>query len=518
MKRLWRGSVFDGLGILFLGWLYGVSIVKFDAIAWTLIAAGGVLFLVSLAGNWKSFFSSVKNRRAQVSANAVVAIVLVIAIIGLLNYLSIRHSWRLDATAQNEFSLSQQTRNILRNLQEKVILTAFVDESQFGALQDRLTEYAHYSGKFEYELIDPISEPERVREFFGPDKQYLDLPTVLLKTSLKEEQINSTLEEDITNALIKVTRKEKRKIYVTRGHGEKTIYPGEPGMEGCQFARESMEKQYFDVEELNLYQENEVPADGKVLVVAGPLKEMAENEISAIGKFLDEGGNLFALLDPEVESGLEPLLEDWNVRLNRDMVLESHSSFVLSAGGLSRRSNVSVAPTSAEYGEHRITKNFRFATSFIKTRSLNVLDEDQDSLETTPLVYTSRNSWGETDLNTLIDQGKASRDETDVQGPTTVAVAVEKTGGKKGRIVVAGDSDFASDVYIQQAPGNLDFFLNAVSWLAEEEDLISVRPKNPENRPLTMTMRQQKLTLFFLIILLPLAAVRLGILIHTKRS
>ena len=81
-----------------------------------------------------------------------------------------------------------------------------------------------------------------------------------------------------------------------------------------------------------------------------------------------------------------------------------------------------------------------------------------------------------------------------------------------------GDSDFASDVYVGQAPGNMDFFLNIVSWLAEEEDLISVRPKEPENRSLTMTMRQQKLTLFFLIILLPIAAVRMGIHIYIKRS
>nr|MCS5662580.1 hypothetical protein [Dehalococcoidia bacterium] len=94
----------------------------------------------------------------------------------------------------------------------------------------------------------------------------------------------------------------------------------------------------------------------------------------------------------------------------------------------------------------------------------------------------------------------------------------EKDDSVKTRLVVVGDSDFASDVYVGQSPGNMDFFLNIVSWLAEEEDLISVRPKAPENRSLTMTMRQQKLTLFFLIILLPIATVRMGIHIYMKRS
>ena len=518
MKKLWRGSIYDGSGMVFLGWLYGVSIVKFDWIAWLLIVAGGILILLSLVVNWRRFVSSVKNRRTQISANALLIIVLVVGIVGMLNYVSIRHSWRIDSTAQKEFSLSSQTVNILRNLEENVKLTAFIDETQSRTLKDRLMEYTHYSGKFDYEIIDPIKEPDRVREFFGPDKQYLDLPSLLLKTSLKEEQINSLLEEDITNALIKVTREEQRKVYLTQGHGEKTFYPDEPGMDGYQFVRESLEKQYFDVEELNLYQENEVPPDGDVLVVAGPIKKLAQNEVDAIGHFLNQGGNLFALLDPEVETGLDSLLESWNVQQNHDMVLESHSSFVLSSGGLSRQSNVSIAPTSAEYGEHSITKNFRFATSFIKAQSLKIKDEVQDSLETTSLVFTSRNSWGETDLEMLFSEGRVSRDDTDNEGPTTVAMAVEKTEGVTGRLVVVGDSDFASDVYIQQAPGNLDFFLNIVSWLAEEEDLISVRPKDPENRTLTMTMRQQKLTLFFLIILLPLLAVRWGIHIYMKRS
>ena len=134
------------------------------------------------------------------------------------------------------------------------------------------------------------------------------------------------------------------------------------------------------------------------------------------------------------------------------------------------------------------------------------------------LVYTSSNSWGETDFKMLFEENQASVDDADIEGPATLAMAIEKEDSVKTRLVVIGDSDFSADVYVSQAPGNMDFFLNIVSWLAEEEDLISVRPKQPENRPLTMTMRQQKLTLFFLIILFPIVAVRLGIHVYMKRS
>ncbi|MFQ6673917.1 MAG: Gldg family protein, partial [Fidelibacterota bacterium] len=216
-----------------------------------------------------------------------------------------------------------------------------------------MKEYSHFSGNFHYGLVDPIKEPDRVREFYGPEKQYLDLPTLLLRSEFsarspgKEEEIHSVEEEDITNALIKVTRTEKEKVYFIQGHGEKSINPEEPGLEGYQFVRENLEGQYFDVSELNLYQLDKVPDDGDVVVVAGPMKPLSRNEMAALGQFLDRGGDVFALLDPEVRSGLDSLLDAWNVQQNQDMVLESHSSFVLSAGGLSRKSNVSIAPSSA---------------------------------------------------------------------------------------------------------------------------------------------------------------------------
>ena len=346
--KLWRGATFDGLGILFLGWLYGVSIVNFDWVAWSLIALGGVLLLFPLATNYQKVFNTVKSRRTQIGAKALVIIVLVLLIVGLLDYLTIRHSWRVDTTSQREFSLSEQTVSILRNLDREVTLAAFVSDSEMRQMEDRMIEYTHYSGKFNYEIIDPIKEPERVREFFGPDKQYLDLPTVVLKTELKDEEINSTGEEEITNALIKVTRDESRKVYFVQGHGEKTIFPDEPGMASSQFVKDELEKQHFQVDALNLFQENSVPEDADVVVVAGPVKMLASNEVEALSNFLSSGGNVLAMLDPEIESGLEELMNSWNVKLNKDLVLESHSSFVLTSSGLNRQSSVSAAPSVPE--------------------------------------------------------------------------------------------------------------------------------------------------------------------------
>ena len=143
--KLWRGATFDGLGILFLGWLYGVSIVNFDWVAWVLIVLGGVLLLFPLATNYQKVFNTVKSRRTQIGAKTLVIIVLVLVIVGLLDYLTIRHSWRVDTTSQREFSLSEQTVSILRNLDREVTLAAFVSDSEMRQMEDRMIDYTHYS-------------------------------------------------------------------------------------------------------------------------------------------------------------------------------------------------------------------------------------------------------------------------------------------------------------------------------------------------------------------------------------
>ena len=205
MKKLWRGSGYDGLIILFLGWLYGSSILKFDWIAWTLVVVGALLLMISIGLNWQRAFESVKSRRAQLSANALIVSLLVLGIVGMMNFISVRHSWRVDTTSQQMYSLSSQTVNIIQNLEVDVKITALVDESQIRQMEDRLMEYSHYSGKLDFEIIDPIKEPDKVREIFSERKQFLDLPTLIIKSSIKDEEINSIEEEDISNALLKVT-------------------------------------------------------------------------------------------------------------------------------------------------------------------------------------------------------------------------------------------------------------------------------------------------------------------------
>jgi gliding motility-associatede transport system auxiliary component len=151
-------------------------------------------------------------------------------------------------------------------------------------------------------------------------------------------------------------------------------------------------------------------------------------------------------------------------------------------------------------------------------------------VQASPLAQTSRQSWGETD-KTVFQTGKATPDPSEKTGPLSVAVVATldvpgepkadagegaKKPAPKARIVVVGTADFADNQFLG-AQGNRDFFLNVVSWLAEEEDLISIRAKDPKQNPVVLTSAQSNLVLGLPLLVLPGAVLICGIAVVMQR-
>ena len=88
---------------------------------------------------------------------------------------------------------------------------------------------------------------------------------------------------------------------------------------------------------------------------------------------------------------------------------------------------------------------------------------------------------------------------------------------RETRIVLVGDSDFVANRYVEAAGGNLDLFLNMLSWLAKDEDLIAVRPKDPTDRQVTLTERDSNILFWSTVILLPMATLVLGVSVWYRR-
>jgi len=157
-------------------------------------------------------------------------------------------------------------------------------------------------------------------------------------------------------------------------------------------------------------------------------------------------------------------------------------------------------------------------------RSVQPLKELPSGVTVDTIFKSSERSWGETDLKRL-GHGEAELDEkVDLKGPLPMAVAVtkevkpssDKGPAMKARLVVVGDSDFPQNQYFH-TQGNGNLFLNMVSWLAQEEDLISIRPKPPEDRRIMLSKSQQTRLFYLTIVVLPGAVLVAGVMVWSRR-
>lgn len=478
-----------------------------------LLGVGLLALFVYLYLEFDTIRSLLSSRSTRFGANAVVSAVIVFAILVLINFIARQHNLRVDTTEAQQFSLSPQTQKVLNALETDLRFSAFFKSGTETTARDLLTEYANASPKVDFEFVDPDQRPAVARNY--GIKQY---GTIVVEYGPNTARVEQATEEALTNAIIKVTREARKKIYFLTGHGEKSIETSGKG--GFSAAREAIEEENYDVESLLLADKEEVPEDCAVLVIAGPQKPLLENEIVMLESYLRGGGNALIMIDPMQSPGLAGFLQGWGVEAGDNVVVDATNLGQLFGAGPE-------LPIVVNYGEHPITEGFGSQmTIFPLARSVLPGGETDQNLEVTILAETQSRSWAETKFDSLVqfDEGE------DIAGPISVAAVVTREGdpgdgmtnadtlaSTKIRLVIFGDSDFASDEYLNFV-ANADLFLNAVNWLAEEKDLISIRPKSPADRRLFLTETQSRTMLIFAVILLPLAVLGAAVMVYNKRK
>jgi ABC-type uncharacterized transport system involved in gliding motility auxiliary subunit len=490
--------------------------------------AGLVSVLLYMAGQWRDVADFYKQRGARYGTMSIVSVVVFLGILVAVNYLSTRQNKRWDLTANQVYSLSDQTIKILRELKEPVQVTVFERVGAQDVHKDRLEEYKYFTNRLTTEFIDPDREPTRA----GAAK-IETLPTVLFEYQGRTERVTTTNEQELTNALIKVVTGAARKVYFTQGHGEKDTASADRG--GFSTAVEAMKQDNFGVEQLVLIQQKTVPDDATVVVIAGPTTDFFPPEIEALNAYAAKGGKLLVMLDPLLKGPAQPLLTqflaDWGIRAGNDVVLDA------SGMGQMLGTDASV-PVAAQYPPHAITEGFRVITAYPMARSMAPIEGGSNSHIAQPLVNTSPQSWAEADL-TGLSTGKAqvefNGDKGDKQGPITLAAAVsapatvtpppagngtpaspDSERKPETRVVAVGDSDYASNMAIGIS-GNRDVFMNALNWLSQQENLIAVRPRQPEDRRLTLTADQQNRIMILVLLIIPGLVFATGIYTWWKR-
>jgi ABC-type uncharacterized transport system involved in gliding motility auxiliary subunit len=261
-----------------------------------------------------------------------------------------------------------------------------------------------------------------------------------------------------------------------------------------------------------LVSETGVPADCSVLVIAGPMQAYFPQEVDKITKYFGASGKALIEVDPEVETKLADdklgaIFSSWNVNVGNNVAIDASGVGQLMGAG-------PAIPLVTDFGTSPITSNFKGSMTFFPlARTVSIADKSKTDIEAVELLKTSPRSFTKQKLERQVSYDP----KTDTPGPLSLGVAASrKEGDRSARVVVIGDSDFASNQALDQAR-NGDLFYNTINWLAQDENLISIRPKTTTNRRVNLTEAQARGLSWIDLFGLPGIVIFSGIYIWWKR-
>jgi ABC-type uncharacterized transport system involved in gliding motility auxiliary subunit len=475
-----------------------------------LFGLGAGLVLVAAMPALRGLAGALRGRAVRRGADSLLAVLLFTAILVVIQATSMRRSYQFDLTRNQRHTLAPQTASLLATLDRDVRVTAFFRDGsamRAGAVE-LLDQYARRSPRFRFQVVDPDRQPDLAERLgAAPDE-------LVVECGERRRVAWPAGEPSLTNAVLQVTRTDPKAVYFVGGHGEKDI--DDTGRDGCSAAARELEAQGYAARALSLVAAREVPADASVVVIAGPRRDYLEDEVGALAAYQRGGGSTLFLLDPRVDlPRVEELLAGYHLAVLDAVVLDERE---LRAGD--RTFDATVAKV-RRYERHAITRGFNFLTMYPRARPVFITaDSTAIGVDARYLAITDESSWGELDLEGFAT-GRASRDGTDLAGPLPIAAAAQRqplpgASGAPSRAVLVGDSDFVNNVFYGLL-GNADWFQNIIAFLAEDADMIAIRPRAAGGEHIYLSARQGRLVFAVCIVLMPLSSIVAGGVVIVRR-
>lgn len=478
------------------------------------------------------------NRRWLVRTGTLSAgVLLIAALLVIVNYLGDKYHKRFDWTSSRLYTLSEKSENVVRDLKKDVDFIVFLQpgDELYEPVRELLSQYDAASQRVKVRYVDPQRdrlEAERLIQQYqisgfgvvvasGADKRVIP-SNDLAEMDFSGMQMGQapTLagfkgEQLFTGAILQLGEGRKPKLIFTTGHGERSL--DDQGPEGLAGIQQLLGADNFDVEEWSALGKTAVPPGTDLVVVAGPRSPFLQPELSALATYLNGGGRVLVLVEPTLgqaegmgltPTGFETWLGQFGVKLGNDIVIDP--------------SNTIPGFTAAtlfvnEYGDHPVTNALsQSKLPVLVSVARSVSRSETAGITTTELARTSGEGWGETNLSALAE---VERGDDDTAGPVSLGVAVEaeKGQGRKMRLVVFGDSDFATNQLIQANSPNQILLSNALNWLVAREALLAIPPRKTEQVRLNLT-GDQTITVYAIVLaLLPLLAAAAGIVVWSRR-
>jgi ABC-type uncharacterized transport system involved in gliding motility auxiliary subunit len=458
------------------------------------------------------------NQSVRQAALLVVQILLVAVLFNLLVVFFDNHNRRFDLTPTKSFVLSDAARRVAQGLKVPISITAFYnsqESEQRRQMEDLLQLFRDASPRISYRLLDLDRSPALAKKY-----NISSFNTGVIESDGQLREMRTVDEEEITNGLLQLTRRDKRTLCFITGHGEHS--PNDAGdRTGYSEVAKALEKEHFEVHVFDTVPSEGVPAECTVVILAGPSRDFLPGEADQLSRYLDGGGHILLMVDPQAPDSVVQFLAQHDVRAGNDIVVDERNRFYGAD---------SFMPRVPIFDEGTFRKNLDTAAVFALARTMTPLETEDSKRKVLLLALTSSDSWAHIDGG-VIPEGKVQfRREVDKPGPLPVAVMVTTNSSAKankeeaastpgGRMIVFGDSDFASNLYLNLL-GNKDLFMSSIGVLAEDEELIAVRRKGlPRSSlsPVSLTERQGRMIFSSAVILQPVGFALLGLLITWRR-
>ena len=530
-----------GLASLILGLILVIFVEDLRLYSYIIMGAGAVLLLLAIIVSFGTVSRAVMSRQGRYSTNTAIMVVAFVGILAVVNFLAFEYFGRVDVTATKRFSLAPRTKDVLKNLDERVEAKVFFSPPAVpreGAAQeemkDLLEEFQARTGKFSYEVVDPDVDPGTAREY--EVTQYGNIVFESME-SKKRHQVQPTLalEQDFVTALLIITGLEQKRVYFIAGHGERDLAQREPDTEGFGIASRGIIDENYTSETITLFLDSGKEKlerdrrEGKVnmLVVAGPDKDLLDGEAELLDAYLKDGGSMLFMVEPETPKTFRDFLARWGILVGDGRIVDRQRSAVGAEEiTVIARDQYLTSIPEQEYRAlvtqvHPVLQNLRVrritgpldATYYPGVTALDPAEEvaffppklgqaegEEEDREAptifgTALAMTSSDSW------LIEDPGRSDPQLGDRQGPFFPAVAIKAIApiGEKppsnpadikvASIVAFGDTDFATNRYFYTS-GNSDLFLNSVNWLVGDTPLANIRPKPFGFRELVLTANE----------------------------
>jgi ABC-type uncharacterized transport system involved in gliding motility auxiliary subunit len=519
-----------GLAVMAGAWVFTLTGRPLPGQLGVWLTAGFALVLLHLVLAWEDIDRAVGRRQLRYGANMVVLSLAFLGILVLLNWVVYGNSKRWDLTESRKFTLSEQSLKVLGGLKEDVRVLYFQTRARMAepgndAVQN-MKKFEEASRRVKVEFVDPQADPGKAQEY-----DVTSVPTLVLVRGERREKVYSDSEQDLANALVKVTREGQKTVCFLEGEGERS--PDDVSPRGLSGFKQGLERNQYKTRQVSLLQAAAVPADCSALVVAGPQRDLPDQGVAALRGYVKQGGRALVMLDlqpKEPVQKLEALLGEWNVMVGAEAVL--YPSNVQAAFGRF----VALAAVSPS---HEIVKDLdRLSVAFPLARPVEPGASTAEGLSAQTLLRTDELAYAEKNA-TAAGLQAADYDQGERRGPLSLAVTVTMTSQpvpaaspspsaspaqgeagsrSEGRAVVFGTPDVASNLGLTlPVVANGDVALNAVAWLVQDSDLITIRPRDPEDQRLALAPGPRILWALFSLLVLPGACILAGIVSWWRR-